>query len=75
MVANCGNCTFFNRLPDRNGHQTHGGFCQRYPPQVIPHQTGGGAYSPIRTDDRTSFPSVSHGDWCGEWKKEPVSAD
>lgn len=60
----CGNCRFYEPMDEEDSMQ--GGWCERYPPQIILGKTG---------DPYSTHPRVSEIDWCGEFSLGTVLQD
>jgi hypothetical protein len=56
----CESCRFFHSLGN-------GGYCRRYPPQLV-HEIVG---SIERSQTAQYFPYMEKAKWCGEWKDKP----
>jgi hypothetical protein len=57
VSESCNNCKFFRRANER------GGFCLRYPPQLV-HEVG---FHGTGSQVTQHFPYMEN-DWCGEWQ-------
>lgn len=59
MDDTCGNCFYFNEIIKK---EFSGGFCKRYPPQILLDIDG-------ELKDST-WPIVQSSDWCGEFMED-----
>ena len=60
----CRNCKFFDPVEDEDFNI---GDCHRYPPTYVDDQKGG---MPGFDALEWMFPTVTIGDWCGEFQKK-----